>query len=134
VRSARLWAGLLSVEQAVAERVEFDEDAEVIVVAARPRKGVRRLWGAEIPDSSSCNLVILMDEAAEHIATPDLSKVDLRRTPFPRLGNGQRKAAMRSLLVVVANVAAQQPQQVAPPGTNVQSRHSPRTVWIHRSA
>jgi hypothetical protein len=30
------------------------------------------------PDSSCCDLVILVDEAAEHIATPYLSKIDLR--------------------------------------------------------
>jgi hypothetical protein len=30
------------------------------------------------------------------------------------VGAGQRQAAVRSLLVVVANVAAQQPQQMAP--------------------
>jgi hypothetical protein len=30
------------------------------------------------PDPSCCDLVILMDEAAEHIATPDVSRVDLR--------------------------------------------------------
>jgi hypothetical protein len=30
------------------------------------------------PDSSGCDLVILIDEAAEHSATPDLSRVDLR--------------------------------------------------------
>jgi hypothetical protein len=34
------------------------------------------MWGAEIPDSSCCDLVILVDEAAEHIAMPDLSRVD----------------------------------------------------------
>jgi transposase len=45
VRSARLWARLLGVEQAVVERVEFDEDAEAIVVAVRPPKGVRRRCG-----------------------------------------------------------------------------------------
>jgi hypothetical protein len=28
------------------------------------------------PDSSCCDLVIVMDEAAEHIATPHLSRVD----------------------------------------------------------
>jgi hypothetical protein len=56
-----------------------------------------------------------MDEAAEHIATPDLSRVDPRCTLLPRLGNGQREAAVRSLLVVVADVAARQPQQMAPP-------------------
>jgi hypothetical protein len=77
-----------------------------------------------------------MDEAAEHIATPDLSRIDLRRTPFPRLRlrNGQRQAAMRPLLVVVADVDAQQPQQVRRPTTSAQSRHSARTVCTHRSA
>jgi hypothetical protein len=30
------------------------------------------------PDSSCCDLVILVDEAAEHIATPHLSKIDLQ--------------------------------------------------------
>jgi transposase len=45
VRSARLWARLLGVEQAVVERVEFDDDAEAIVVAVRPRKGVKRRCG-----------------------------------------------------------------------------------------
>jgi hypothetical protein len=30
------------------------------------------------PDSSCCDLVILMDEAAEHIATPHLLRIDLR--------------------------------------------------------
>jgi len=34
------------------------------------------------PDSSCCNLVILMDEPAEHITTLDLSRVDLPRTLF----------------------------------------------------
>src|SRR6266705_1330797 len=45
VRSARLWARLLGVERAVIERVEFDEDAEAIVVAVRPRKGAKRRCG-----------------------------------------------------------------------------------------
>ena len=45
MRSARRWARLLGVEQAVVERVEFDEDAAAIVVAVRPRKGVRRRCG-----------------------------------------------------------------------------------------
>jgi hypothetical protein len=46
VRSARL----LGVEQAVVERVEFDQDAAAIVVAVRPRKGrqapLRQVWAA----------------------------------------------------------------------------------------
>ena len=45
MRSARLWARLLGVEQAVVERVEFYQDAAAIVVAVRPRKGVRRRCG-----------------------------------------------------------------------------------------
>jgi len=45
VRSATLWARLLGVEQGVVERVELDEDAEAIVVAVRPRKGVKRRCG-----------------------------------------------------------------------------------------
>src|SRR4029453_205761 len=51
VRSARLWARLLGVEQAGVERVEFDEGAPgmlgagAIVVAVRPPKGVRRRCG-----------------------------------------------------------------------------------------
>jgi len=38
----------------------------------------RRPVGRGNPDSSCCNLVILVDEAVEHIATPDLSGVDVR--------------------------------------------------------
>ena len=45
MRSATLWARLLGVEQAVVERVEFDQDAEAIVVAVRPRKGAKRRCG-----------------------------------------------------------------------------------------
>jgi transposase len=45
VRSARLWARLLGVEQAVVERVCFDQDEQALVVSVRPRKGVRRRCG-----------------------------------------------------------------------------------------
>lgn len=38
MRSARLWARLLGVEGAVIGRVWFDDQAEAVVVAARPRK------------------------------------------------------------------------------------------------
>jgi transposase len=38
VRSARLWARLLGVEGAIIGRVWFDDQAEAVVVAARPRK------------------------------------------------------------------------------------------------
>jgi hypothetical protein len=41
---------------------------------------LQRHWrvGRGNPDSSCRDLVILVDEAAEHIATPDLSRIDLR--------------------------------------------------------
>jgi hypothetical protein len=52
--------------------------------------------------------VIFVDEAAEHIATPDRVSATVRRTLLPRQGNAQREAAVRSLLVVVADADAQQ--------------------------
>ena len=45
VRSARVWAGLLGVEKTVVERVEFDEDAAVVVATVRPGRGQRRRCG-----------------------------------------------------------------------------------------
>ena len=45
VRSARLWARLLGVEQVVVERVCFGQDEQALVVSVRPRKGVRRRYG-----------------------------------------------------------------------------------------
>ena len=45
MRSARLWARLLGVERAVVEWVAFDEDADAIVVAVRPRKATKRRCG-----------------------------------------------------------------------------------------
>ncbi|WP_345141506.1 transposase, partial [Dactylosporangium darangshiense] len=45
MRSARLWAGLLGVDKAVVERVEFDEDEGVVVVSVRPGRGQRRRCG-----------------------------------------------------------------------------------------
>jgi hypothetical protein len=45
VRSARLWARLLGVEQAVVERVCLDQDEQALVVSVRPRKGSRRRCG-----------------------------------------------------------------------------------------
>jgi hypothetical protein len=55
-----------------------------------------------------------MDEAAEHITTPDQASAAIRCTLLPRQGNTQPKAAVRSLLVVVADVAAQESQHPAP--------------------
>ena len=45
MRSARLWARLLGVEQAVVERVCLDQDEQALVVSVRPRKGSRRRCG-----------------------------------------------------------------------------------------
>jgi transposase len=48
VRGARIWAGLLGVEQTVVERVEFDQGAEgeaVIVASVRPARGQQRRCG-----------------------------------------------------------------------------------------
>ena len=45
MRSARLWARLLGVEDAVIQRVWFDEQAEAVVVAARPRKHLQGRCG-----------------------------------------------------------------------------------------
>ncbi|MGH3102432.1 MAG: transposase, partial [Thermoleophilia bacterium] len=45
MRSARLWARLLGVEQAVVERVCLDEDEQALVVSVRPRKGTTRRCG-----------------------------------------------------------------------------------------
>ncbi|MDH6466468.1 transposase [Micromonospora sp. A200] len=42
MRSARVWAGLLGVEQAVVEGVEFDPDESVLVARVRVRKGASR--------------------------------------------------------------------------------------------
>ena len=41
MRDVSLWRGLLGVEQTVIERVEFDEDAEVLVAHVRPTKRQR---------------------------------------------------------------------------------------------
>lgn len=45
MRNARLWAGLLGVENTVVERVEFDEDDGVIVASVRPGRGQLRRCG-----------------------------------------------------------------------------------------
>ena len=42
MRNASLWAALLGVEKTVVEDVEFDDDAEVVVVRVRPRAGRAR--------------------------------------------------------------------------------------------
>jgi hypothetical protein len=48
--------------------------------------------------------VIFVDEAAEHITTPDRVNAAVRRTLLPRQGNAQREAAVRSLVVVCAGI------------------------------
>ena len=39
MRNARVWRALLGVEKTVVERVEFDEDAPVLVARVRPVRG-----------------------------------------------------------------------------------------------
>jgi transposase len=45
VRDARVWAGLLGLEQTVVERVEFDQAAGRVVAHVRARRGQRRRCG-----------------------------------------------------------------------------------------
>jgi transposase len=45
VRNARLWAGLLGIEHAVIERLEFDEDEELLVAHVRPSRTRRGRCG-----------------------------------------------------------------------------------------
>lgn len=46
MRGASVWAMLLGVEKTVVERLEFDEDAEVLVAHVRPRaKSSWPVWG-----------------------------------------------------------------------------------------
>jgi transposase len=45
VQNARLWRGLLGLENAVVEGVEFDEDGGVLVASVRPSKGKRNRCG-----------------------------------------------------------------------------------------
>jgi transposase len=45
VRNARLWAGLLGIEQAVVEKVEFDQDEQLLVAHVRPTRGRRGRCG-----------------------------------------------------------------------------------------
>src|SRR6266545_3564815 len=79
-----------------------------------PAMTIRLLKGTENPDSSGCDRVILVEEAAEHIATPDPCSADGHRMRLPGLGNAQREAAVWSLPVVVPDVGAQQPHQMPP--------------------
>ena len=45
MRNGRVWAGLLGVEKATVERVEFDEARELLVAHVRPVRGQRRRCG-----------------------------------------------------------------------------------------
>jgi transposase len=45
VRSARLWAGLLGVTQTTIERLEYDEDDQLLVAHVRPQASQRRRCG-----------------------------------------------------------------------------------------
>jgi transposase len=45
VRNARLWAGLLGIEQACIEKIEYDEDEQLLVAHVRPFASRRRRCG-----------------------------------------------------------------------------------------
>jgi transposase len=45
VRNARVWAGLLGLQKTVVERVEFDEQQQIVVAFVRPGRGQRRRCG-----------------------------------------------------------------------------------------
>ena len=45
MRNARLWAGLLGIEQASIEKIEYDEDAQLLVAHVRPWASRRRRCG-----------------------------------------------------------------------------------------
>jgi transposase len=45
VRNARVWAGLFGIEHAVIERLEFDEDEELLVAHVRPSRTRRGRCG-----------------------------------------------------------------------------------------
>jgi len=46
VRNSRVWAGLLGVERStVIDGAEFDDEAQIVVVAVRPRKGAKGRCG-----------------------------------------------------------------------------------------
>jgi len=45
VRSTTVWPALLGVEKTVVERVEFDEDEELLVAQVRPRRRSRSRCG-----------------------------------------------------------------------------------------
>jgi transposase len=49
VRDVSLWGSLLGVEKTVIERIEYDEDADLIVVHVRPTSRQRSRCGAWPP-------------------------------------------------------------------------------------
>jgi hypothetical protein len=60
--------------------------------------------------------VMLVDQTAQHVAVSDPWEPDGQQVlvVYRRVGNGQRQAAVRSLLVLVTDIGTQQPQQMAP--------------------
>jgi len=74
-----------------------------------------------------------VDEAAEHIATPDRSRVHPRWLRLP-LGNRQGQARCGRCWLSWRTWPHSSRRRWRWPSTSVQSRHSTRTVWTHRSA
>jgi len=57
VRGSTVWVGLLGIEHATVERVEYDEDAQLIVAHVRPSRTRRDRCGkcgARSPRSDAC--------------------------------------------------------------------------------
>lgn len=81
MRDVSLWGRLLGVEKAVVERMEFDEDAEVLVAHVRPVKRQRGRCGA-------CG----------------------RRSPGYDAGTGRRRWRALDLRVIRAELEAEAPR------------------------
>ena len=76
-----------------------------VVVEGRSKSEVARQYGVGRGnrDPSCCDGVILVDEAAEHVAAPDISEPNRHRAPavlVAHVGNGQCQAAVGPLAVV----------------------------------
>lgn len=85
VRNARVWARMLGLQKAVVERVEFDEDQDILVVSVRPARGHKRRCG-----------------------------LCLRRSPGYDQGSGRRRWRALDLGTLMAYVEADAPRVCCP--------------------
>jgi len=69
VRNSTVWGGLLGVEKStVVDEVEFDDEAETVVVPVRPRKGARGRCGL---CQRRCNEVLIIGCKRAHATRPE---------------------------------------------------------------